>query len=80
MELSCFAASVSGNFINDAPIGLDQAPAGIGSNSFTNTATTVNGCAAAAAAPYAMRAMRSVGTSSSGQWHTPATPFGTRTK
>lgn len=80
MELSCFAAKVSSNFINDAPVGLDQAPAGIGSNSFTNTATTVNSCPAAAATRHTMRAMQSVGSSSSGQWHTPATPFGTRTK
>jgi Right handed beta helix region len=80
IELSCFAAGVRGNFINDAPIGIDQAPAGIGSNTFANTVTTVNGCAVAAAAPHAMRSMRSVSPNSFGQWHTPATPLGTRTK
>ena len=71
VELSCFAASVTSNFINDSPVGLDQAPGGfVGSNTFANTVTTINGCATAAA----LRA------SSPEQWHTPATPFGTRRK
>ena len=75
VELDCFAATVSGNFINDAPIGIDQASTGIGSNNFANTATTItNGCEASMAAARTMRAK------SQGPWHTPATPFGTRTK
>jgi hypothetical protein len=81
VELGCFAANVRGNFINDAAIGFDAAPAGsigsIGSNNnLSNTATTItNGCAVAALAHRSMRAA-----SSREQWHTPATPFGTRTK
>jgi len=75
VELSCFTASVSGNFINDAAVGVDQAPAGIGSNTFANTATTItDGCESAAAAVRTTRA------NSQEAWHTPATPFGTRRK
>ena len=80
VELGCFAASVSGNTINDASVGLDSAPASasIGTNSFFNTTTTLTGdCAdAAVASPRAMTMRANV----RGQWHTPATPFGTRTK
>lgn len=75
VELNCFTATVSGNFINDAAVGLDQAPAGTGSNTFANTATTItNGCVSAAAASRVMRA------NSQEPWHTPATPFGIRRK
>ena len=80
VELGCFAAGVSGNLVNDAPVGIDQAPAGIGSNSFANTATTVtNACAVAAPSVRSSRSM-AMHASSREQWHTPATPFGTRTK
>jgi hypothetical protein len=75
--MGCFNANVSGNFINDAAIGVAQAPAGIGSNTFANTATTISdGCGAAAAAA---RAMQDNVQGVQEQWHTPATPFGTRT-
>jgi hypothetical protein len=77
VELGCFSANVGGNLINDAPVGFDAAPAtlNLGSNTLANTATTVTyGCAAAAlAAPFAASNL-------SEQWHTPATPLGTRTK
>ncbi|MGC1451129.1 MAG: hypothetical protein WA830_13960 [Candidatus Sulfotelmatobacter sp.] len=75
VELDCFTATVNGNFINDAPIGIDQAPAGIGPNNFANAATTItNGCVTPTAVARTVRAK------SQGQWHTPATPLGTRTK
>jgi hypothetical protein len=76
VELSCFEASVSGNFINDAAVGLDQVRLGvIGPNTLVNTATTItDGCVAVAAAARAMQA------NVQEQWHTPATPFGTRMK
>jgi len=78
VELGCFAASVSGNFINDAPIGVDSAMAVLGSNTFANTSVTVsNGCAVAAAA---FRASTAVRRTDASEWHRPATPFGTRTK
>jgi hypothetical protein len=80
IELGCLTGTVSGNFINDAPVGIDQAPAGIGPNSFANTATTMtNGCAVAAVARQASGAMATHANLLE-QWHTPATPFGTRTK
>jgi nitrous oxidase accessory protein NosD len=79
VELSCLAASVTGNLINDAPLGIDQAPAGIGANTFANTATTTTGCALAAAAARRSPARGKLA-KSRGQWHTPATPFGTRRK
>jgi len=89
VELGCFSATLNGNLINDAPIGVDAAPAtvALGSTTFANTATTfTNGCAAAALAARTaltsgaarVTAMRSSNLSE--QWHTPATPFGTRTK
>jgi len=80
VELGCFAASLSGNTINDAPVGVDSVPASVslGTNNFFNTTTTITGgCAAAAIA--SRRAM-AMGTNVAKQWHTPATPFGTRTK
>jgi hypothetical protein len=75
VEVGCFSANVGGNVINDAPIGVDAAPTtlNLGSNTFANTATTfTNGCA------FAALAVRSSNLSE--QWHTPATPYGTRTK
>lgn len=76
VELECFATTVSGNSINDAAVGIDQAPAAIGSNGFFNTPTTItNGCVAPAAAARMTRRAKS-----QQQWHTPATPFGTRRK
>ena len=76
VELSCLAASVTNNLINDAAVGIDQAPVGVGgSNTFANTVTTIaNSCGFAPASSAAMRAR------SLAQWHTPATPFGTRRK
>ena len=81
VELGCFAASVNGNIINDVAVGFDAASGSIPSNNILyNTATTItNGCAVAAAAlRTSLRAARSA--NSQQQWHTPATPFGTRTK
>jgi len=87
VDMGCFSAKVSGNFVNDAAIGIAQARAGIGSNAFANTATTVtDGCATAAAASLAVKANSRVQANSAvqanspQQWHTPATPLGTRTK
>jgi parallel beta-helix repeat protein len=88
VELGCFSATLNGNVINDAPVGVDAAPltVGLGSNTFANTATTVtNGCAfAGVAARTALASGTALVTAprakSSEQWHTPATPFGTRTK
>jgi hypothetical protein len=81
VELGCLAASVTGNLINDAPVGIDQAPAGIGANTFANTATTITGgCALAAAAARLSPAMVGTLATPQRQWHTPATPFGTRRK
>jgi hypothetical protein len=84
VEVGCFNANVYNNFINDAPVALDAAPSGsVGSNTFANTATTItDGCAVAAFAPRAPRAnsVHASVTNSWQQWHTPATPFGTRTK
>jgi len=77
LELGCFTATVSGNTIYDAPVGIDQDAGSLGSNNFGNSATTITqGCAAGAAAP----AARPMLAKSQGQWRTPATPFGTRTK
>jgi hypothetical protein len=84
MELGCFTANVNENFINDALVGLDASPSNsVRSNTFANTATTITGgCAIAAFAPLAPRAnlLLAPVTNSRQQWHTPATPFGTRTK
>jgi hypothetical protein len=79
IELSCFSASVNGNAVFDGPIGIDQAAGSIGTNNFANTATTVtNGCGAASSTP--ALAARPMLVKSQGQWHTPASPFGTRLK
>jgi len=88
VELGCFSANVNGNVINDAPVGVDAAPltVDLGSNTFANTATTfTNGCGFAAVAARTALASGTVRvtaprSNSSEQWHTPATPFGTRTK
>lgn len=85
VELGCFAATVRGNLINDAPTGIDSAAGSLGSNTFANTATAVtNGCAVAVAA---FRGLSSTSKATvvrkradMSEWHTPATPFGTRTK
>lgn len=76
VEMGCFSASVSGNVINDAQVGIDQVPtAGIGQNGFANTAaTTTSGCVSAAVAAHVISG------NAGAQWHTPATPFGTRMK
>lgn len=85
VELGCFAANVSGNLINDAPVGIDSASATpLGPNTFANTATTIVSGTCAAAAPLlrttgAMTTTRAT-TIVREQWRTPATPFGTRTK
>jgi len=74
---------VIGNLINDAPVGVDAAPTtvALGTNTFANTATTfTNGCAAAAALAAPTAQLTAIGSNSSEQWHTPATPFGTRRK
>jgi hypothetical protein len=80
VELGCFAASLNGNTINDAPVGLDSVSAsvGLGTNNFFNTTMTMTGgCEGEAiASPRAMAMRTNVGE----PWHTPATPFGTRTK
>ena len=79
IELDCFTAIVNGNFINDAPVGIDQSTVGAGSNNFANTTTTItNGCVTAAVAKPAMHS--NIRSKAQGQWHTPATPFGTRRK
>jgi parallel beta-helix repeat protein len=82
VELGCFSANLTNNLINDAPVGVDAAPTtvALGSNTFANTATTfTNGCAAAALAARTAQ-FTAIRSNSSVQWHTPATPFGTRTK
>jgi parallel beta-helix repeat protein len=80
VELGCFSATVNGNFINDAPVGFDAAAGSIPSNNtLYNTATTItNGCAVVAAA--SRRSMLAAKAKLQEQWHTPATPYGTRTK
>jgi hypothetical protein len=80
VELGCYAANVSDNLINDAPIGVDSAAAALGPNMFANTATTVtNGCAVAAVAAFRASAGK-VTPANVSEWHTPATPFGKRTR
>jgi hypothetical protein len=82
VEFNCSAAIVSGNTINDAAIGLNNAPLGFtGSNSFDNTATVNGGgCGPAAAQKSGLAATASVGGTRSGvsifQWRTPASPYG----
>lgn len=61
VELVCFAANLGGNLMNDAPVGVDAAPApaAIGANTFANTPTTIvpGACAVAAAALRTSRVM-----------------------
>lgn len=84
VDLVCYSANLSGNFVNDAPVGFDQPSAGsVGANnSFANTPTTITDCPVAAA--LAARSSRATATRTKStvreQWHTPATPFGTRRK
>jgi len=82
LELNCFSGTVSHNTINDAAVGIDQAPLGFNqSNTFNNTSVvSANGCAAAlASVPLAAsRSIVSSGTSAPRQWRTPATPNGVR--
>jgi hypothetical protein len=79
IELDCFSASVSGNSVYDAPVGIDQATGSIGANNFANVVTTItHGCGAASAT--SVLAARPMLAKSQGQCCTPATPFGTRTK
>jgi hypothetical protein len=82
VEFNCSAAIVAGNTINDAAIGLDNAPVGFtGRNSFNNTTTITSGaCGAAAAKVSSLAAGASISGSRSGasiwQWRTPASPYG----
>jgi hypothetical protein len=81
VEFNCSAAIVSGNTINDAAIGLDNAPVGFtGKNSFDNTTTVNSGsCGAAAAKISSLAAGTAIGGNRSGasiwQWRTPASPY-----
>jgi len=80
VEFNCSAAIVSGNTINDAAIGIDNAPVGFtGKNSFDNTTTVNSGsCAAAAAKITGLAAAASIGNRSGAsiwQWRTPASPY-----
>jgi len=82
VEFNCSAAIVSGNTINDAAIGLDNAPVGFkGSNSFDNTITLNGGvCGAAVTAlKSGMAATASTAETRSGtsiwQWRTPGSPY-----
>ena len=81
VEFNCTSAIVSGNTLNDASIGLDNAPAGfIGANTFNNTATVKGGtCATPTTQKTGLAAPTSgVGTRSGAslwQWRTPASPY-----
>lgn len=81
VEMNCAAGIVSRNTINDALVGVSDAPPGVGtSNFFNNTATMRVGCTAAAASALRTSAAPSVdmkGASSLWQWRTPASPNGT---
>lgn len=80
-ELVCFAANFGGNLMNDAPVGVDAAPApaAIGANTFANTPNTIvpGACAVAAAALRTSRVMTTTRANANvivrEQWHTPAT-------
>lgn len=82
VEFNCSAAIVANNTINDAAVGLNNAPLGFtGNNSFNNTATIKGGsCGAPAARTLAATTNASppqkMG-SSIWQWRTPASPYGT---
>lgn len=81
VEFNCSAAIVSTNSINDAAIGLDNAPLGFtGGNTFNNTATINSGsCGVVAAKMSSLAAGASSNRSRSGasiwQWRTPASPY-----
>jgi hypothetical protein len=82
IEFNCSAAIVSTNSINDAAIGLDNAPVGFrGRNTFNNTATINSGscgAVASAARTSGLAAAASSGTRSGAsiwQWRTPASPY-----
>jgi hypothetical protein len=81
VEFNCSAAIVSANTINDAAIGLDNAPVGFtGTNTFNNTATVRSGsCGAAAAKTSGLAAAAAPTGNRSGasiwQWRTPASPY-----
>jgi hypothetical protein len=88
VEFSCFTATVTKNFIVDAGVAYDQVPGGSipakWGNSSSDAATGVTGgCATASTAARSFRAMTTrsqTNVNQRSQWHTPATPFGTRTK
>jgi hypothetical protein len=83
IEFNCNSAIVSGNTINDAAIGVDNAPPGFtGVNSFDNTVTVKGGSCgviAATAQKAALTAAPSTADAVSGtsiwQWRTPASPY-----
>lgn len=81
IEFNCASAIVSDNTINDAAIGLNNAPAGFrGDNNFNNTATVMGGsCGAAPPLKAALAASASTMATPSGtslrQWRTPASPY-----
>jgi hypothetical protein len=81
VEFNCFTGVVAHNTINDALVGLDNVPAGIGgANTFNNTATlNVDGCATAAVQANALHSSSPKLSRSEGsiwQWRTPVSPFG----
>jgi hypothetical protein len=81
VELNCSAAIVAHNTINDAVIGLHNAPLSVtGSNTFYNTATMrTSECATASVrANAAQSASSKVGAAGASiwQWRTPASPQG----
>jgi hypothetical protein len=82
IAFNCSAAIVSTNSINDAAVGLDNAPVGFtGRNTFNNTATINSGscgAVASAARTSGLAAAASSGTRSGAsiwQWRTPASPY-----
>jgi hypothetical protein len=81
VEFNCSSAIVSGNTINDAAVGLDNAPVGFtGTNIFNNTVTVQGGSCGAAAAMKTSSAVTTAGVStrsgtSLSQWRTPASPY-----
>jgi hypothetical protein len=83
VEFNCSAAIVSSNTINDAAIGLNNAPVGFtGNNSFTNTETIKGGgCAAALARASLATANTPAPAAKMGtsiwEWRTPASTNGT---
>lgn len=57
VELACFAANLGGNLINDAPVGVDAAPAPAAIGANTPTTIVPGACAVAAAALRTSRVM-----------------------